>query len=197
MQVTAKATRKELKQFLTVYQSIIEFSLEKIGLEVIIKYNKKDPDEMLDDVNAMLIQKCDEYLQSHKIGLDKFQLATVVMDLYTATISNLDEPFKVIAKENKTLIQEYLEKNRNKLETLERIKKENESLDKEIATRTEEVKQQTIALSNIQVPSAPAPVPSTTQTTSPKPSPTKQRKAKYRGTGTADALAIDNFKLPI
>ena len=186
-----------MKQFLTVYQSIIEFSLEKIGLEVIIKYNKKDPDEMLDDVNAMLIQKCDEYLQSHKIGLDKFQLATVVMDLYTATISSLDEPFKVIAKENKTLIQEYLEKNRNKLETLERIKKENESLDKEIATRTEEVKQQTIALSNIQVPSAPAPVPSTTQTTSPKPSPTKQRKVKYRGTGTADALAIDNFKLPI
>ena len=187
-----------MKQFLTVYQSIIEFSLEKIGLEVIIKYNKADPDEMLDDVNAMLINKCDEYIQTHNIGLDKFQLATVVMDLYTATISSLKEPFKVIAKENKALIQEYLEKNRNKLETLERIKKENEALDKEIATRTEEVKQQNISLSNIQVPSvAPVLSPDTTQIPLPKASPTRQqKKAKYRGTGTADTLAIDNFKIP-
>ena len=186
-----------MKQFLTVYQSIIEFSLEKIGLEVIIKYNKADPDEMLDDVNAMLINKCDEYLQSHNIGLDKYQLSTIVMDLYTATISSLDEPFKIIAKENKALIQEYLEKNRNKLETLERIKKENESLDKEIATRTAEVNRQNTTLSSIQVPSVyTVSIPENTQTPLPKAKPTKTKKAKYRGTGTAETLAMDDFKIP-
>ena len=58
MQTIAKAKRKELTQFLTVYQSIIEFSLEKMGLEVIIKYNKSDADEMLDNVNAQLINVC-------------------------------------------------------------------------------------------------------------------------------------------
>ena len=96
MQTTAKWTRKELKQFITVYQWILEFSLEKVWLEVIIKHNKQDPDDMLDDVNAKLIEVCEEYLDTHNIGLDKFQLATVVMDLYTQTISELKEPFSVL-----------------------------------------------------------------------------------------------------
>ena len=67
MQTNAKATRKELKQFITIYQSILEFSLEKMGLEVIIKHNKADPDDMLDDINAKLIEVCDEYLQDKKL----------------------------------------------------------------------------------------------------------------------------------
>lgn len=67
MQTNAKATRKELKQFITIYQSILEFSLEKMGLEVIIKHNKADPDDMLDDINAKLIEVCDEYLQDKRL----------------------------------------------------------------------------------------------------------------------------------
>ena len=132
MQTTAKATRKELTQFITIYQSAIEFSLEKVGLEIFVKHNKKDPDDMLDDINAKLINVCDEYLKSHKLSVDKFQLATIVMDLYTQTISQLDEPFKVIAKESKQIIQDYLEKNKSKRETVERIKKENETLEEEV-----------------------------------------------------------------
>ncbi|MBO7691735.1 MAG: hypothetical protein J6T10_03775 [Methanobrevibacter sp.] len=87
---------------------------------------------MLDDINAKLIEVCEEYLDTHNVGLDKFQLATVVMDLYTQTISSLDEPFKVIAKESKALVKEYLEENKSKREALERIKAENDALDKEI-----------------------------------------------------------------
>ena len=62
------------------------------------------------------------------------------MDLYTQTVSELDAPFKVIAKESKSLVQEYLEKNKSKRETLERIKKENEELDKEIQEKKRERK---------------------------------------------------------
>lgn len=138
MQTTAKWTRKELKQFITVYQWILEFSLEKVWLEVIVKHNKQDPDDMLDDINAKLIEVCDGYLSTHKLSIDKFQLATIVMDLYTQTISSLDEPFKVIAKESKALVKEYLEANKSKRETLERIKQENEALDKEVALRKKE-----------------------------------------------------------
>ena len=74
MQTTAKATRKELKQFITIYQGILEFSLEKVWLEVIIKHNKQDADDMLDDINAKLIEVCGNYLEGHKLSVDKFQL---------------------------------------------------------------------------------------------------------------------------
>ena len=63
MLVTAKATRRELKQIITIYQSVIEFSLEKMGLEFVIKHNKEDPDDMLDCINARLIDVCEEYLE--------------------------------------------------------------------------------------------------------------------------------------
>ena len=67
MQTIGKGERKVLNQYITVYQSIIEFSLEKLGLEVIVKHNKADPDNMLDDINAKLIEVADKYLQDHKL----------------------------------------------------------------------------------------------------------------------------------
>lgn len=198
MQTTAKATRKELKQFITVYQWILEFSLEKVWLEVIVKHNKEDPDDMLDDINAKLIEVCGNYLEGHKLSVDKFQLATIVMDLYTQTISSLEAPFKIIAKESKALVQEYLEKNKSKRETLERIQKENESLDKEIEAREAELKRQKRTAQNLQSdfvakPEMPSQIPEAGPM-GPNPAPTSKPKKKVRST---DDLAIDNFKLPI
>lgn len=184
MQLTAKATRKELKQFITIYQSIIEFSLEKLWVEVIIKHNKKDADDMLDDINAKLIEVCDEYIKEHQIGLDKFQLATVVLDLYTQTVSSLDEPFKVIAKESKALVKEYLETNKNKREALERIKKENEEFDRQY----EQAKKENRQKANRTI--------DTTQLVESQPQQTTQPKPKKRVT-TTDDLAVDNFILPM
>lgn len=191
MQTTAKWTRKELKQFITVYQWILEFSLEKVWLEVIVKHNKQDPDDMLDDINAKLIEVCDGYLSTHKLSVDKFQLATIVMDLYTQTISSLDEPFKVIAKESKALVKEYLEANKSKRETLERIKQENETLDKEVALRKKEQQEKKVIFRpEPEMPSGnlEAGYPGS-QPPSPKP---KKPRAKW-----TDALAIDDFRLPI
>ena len=88
---------------------------------------------MFDDINDKLIQVCDKYIQENNIGWDKFQLATVVMKLFTQAASECEAPFKVVVKENKKQIQEYLEKNKEKRETLERIKKENKELDKRVA----------------------------------------------------------------
>lgn len=197
MQTTAKATRKELKQFITVYQWILEFSLEKVWLEVIVKHNKADPDDMLDDINAKLIEVCGNYLEGHKLSIDKFQLATIVMDLYTQTISSLEAPFKIIAKESKALVQEYLEKNKSKRETLERIQKENESLDEEIAAREAELKKQKRVAQNLQSDFVAKPeMPSQISEAGPmgaKP-PVSQPKKRAK---TTDDLAIDNFKLPM
>ena len=194
MQTTAKWTRKELKQFITVYQWILEFSLEKVWLEVIIKHNKADPDDMLDDINAKLIEVCEEYLDNHNIELDKFQLATIVMDLYTQTISELPEPFKVIAKESKNLVKEYLEANKSKREALERIKAENDTLDKEIAVRKEEQRKKASEKKAIVVaePEMPAEIPEVGPMGG-NPAPIKTKRKATRNT---DALAIDNFVLP-
>lgn len=189
MMTTAKGVRKELKQIITIYQSIIEFSLEKVWLEVVIKHNKVDADAMLDDINVKLIDVCEEYLATHNIWLDKYQLAMVVMDLYTQTISSLDEPFKVIAKESKALVKEYLEANKSKRETLERIKKENETLDKEVALRKKEQQEKKVNLRpELEMPSENLEVgPMGSIPPYPRP---KKPKARW-----TDALAVE-FNLP-
>ena len=152
-----------------------------------------DSDDMLDDINAKLIEVCGAYLENHKVGLDKFQLATVVMDLYTQTISELPEPFKVIAKESKTLVKEYLEANKSKREALERIKNENEILEKEIETRRIEAKRQK-KKKKVNISEKPEmPAKSLEGTALGTQAPVPNPKVKRRGT---DALAIDNFSLP-
>lgn len=205
MQTTAKATRRVLSQIITIYTSVLEFSLEKMWVEVIVKHNK-DPEAMLDDINAKLIDVCEEYLRDKKIWLDKYQLSTIVMDLYTQTISSLDAPYKVIAKENKVLIQEYLEKNKSKREALERIKKENESLDRETQALDQQLKEKQRQAKNKkvelamkqEVPSgedevgAPGLLPPVE-----KSAPKKKSKVKYRWTWTSDLLAVSDFKFPM
>lgn len=133
MITTAKASQKSLNQYIEMYQMVVDFELEKIWVQIQLKFNKADSDQMFDDINDQLIQVCDRYVQENNIGWDKFQLATVVMKLFTQAASECEAPFKVVVKENKKQIQEYLEKNKEKRETLERIKKENNDLDKKIA----------------------------------------------------------------
>ena len=191
MQTIANAEQKVISQYITVYQSIISFSVEKLWLEVILKYNKSDTDNMLDDCNAHLIEVCEDYLKEHKLNLDKFQLATIVAQLWSQTISELNEPFRVTIKESKHLVQDYLEKNKAKRETLERIKKENESLDKEVALRKKEQQEKKVILRP--EPEMPSENPEAGAYGRQPPSP-KPKKPRARWT---DALAVDNFRLPI
>lgn len=206
MQTFAKAQRKVLSQYITIYQSILEFSLEKMWLEVIVKHNKADPDDMLDVINSKLIEVCEEYLRDKKLPLDKFQLATVCLDLYTKAISEVDEPFKVIAKESKQLVKDYLDSNKSKREALERIKKENESLDRETQALDQQLKEKQRQTKSKKVELAMKPeVPSGEdevgalglQPPLEKPAPKKKTKLKYRWTWTSDLLADDNFTFPM
>lgn len=189
MQTTASAEQKVLSQYITLYQAIISFSIEKLWMEVIMKYNKSDTDNMLDDLNAHLIEVCEGYLKEHNLNLDKFQLATIVAQLWSQTVSELDAPFRVTIKESKHLIQDYLEKNKTKRETLERIKKENEALDKEVALRKREQQEKKVNLRpEPEMPSENLEAGYTgTQPPSPKP---KKPRARW-----TDALAIDDFKI--
>ena len=66
LQAYAKAKRKELSQIITIYQSVLDFAFEELWMEITIKHNKEDVDNMLDDINAKLIEVCDEYLKENK-----------------------------------------------------------------------------------------------------------------------------------
>lgn len=131
MITTGSAKQKVLSQYITIYQSIAEFSLDKMWLEIIVKFNKKDPDSIIDDVNAKVIEKSWEYLEKNKLSLDKFQLATIVMEIFTWAVAECEEPYKVIVKETKGLLQDYLNKNKQKRDALNRVKKEIEEAEKE------------------------------------------------------------------
>ena len=144
LQAYAKAKRKELSQIITIYQSVLDFSFEELWMEITIKHNKEDVDNMLDDINAKLIEVCDEYLKENKIGLDKYQLSMIVMDLYTKTITSLPQPFYVQARESKNLMKEYVKANKEYIEKAKKVKKENKELEKEaeeLAKKNKELQQ--------------------------------------------------------
>lgn len=131
LQAYAKAQQKELSQIITIYQSILEFSFEELGMNVIIKHAKSEPDNLIDDVNAKLIDVCDEFLKENKLPLDKYQLSMIVMKLYTQTIASLPQPFYVQARESKNLLKEYVKANKEYIKKVEKVKRENQELSKE------------------------------------------------------------------
>lgn len=191
MQTTAKGEQKVLSQYITIYQEILSFSLEKVWLEIILKHNKSDADNMIDDINDKLIEVCDEYLKENKLPLDKFQLALIIMQLHSKTIASLEAPYKVIAKESKTLVQEYLEKNSKKREALERIINENKELDEQLAIQEQEKKTKKKEIAKPVIDEEeyePQPQP--------QPKPKKQKKGTYRK-GLEDMLIDNSFTLPI
>ena len=164
MITTAKAVQKELSQYIKMYQGIIEFSLDKMWLEVIIKHNKVDSDQMFDVINDKLIQVCDDYLKTNNLWIDKFALATIVMQLYTQAASECEEPYKVIVKETKGLLQDYLNKNKQKRDALNRVKKEIEEAEKEEQLALQELelrKKDVEAIKNAEVTVAVAEAPET------------------------------------
>lgn len=132
LQTYASAERKEINQIITIYQSILKFSLEEVGLTITIKHAKEDVDNLLDDVNSKLIEICDGFLKENNVGLDKYQLATIVMNLYTKTITSLSQPFYVQAKEDKNKVKEYVKANKDYMKKVKEVKEKNKNLQEEV-----------------------------------------------------------------
>lgn len=188
MQVISNFTRKVITQIITVYQWILNIELKDIWIMLSIKPNK-NVDDMLDVVNNELIKVCWEYLEKNKLWLDKYQLATICAQLTTLAMERCEEPFWISVKTSKHLIQDYLEKNKSKRETLERIKNENDALDKEILVREKEQREKKVKL--VEKPEMPTKISEAGPMGSIPPTPKPKRKARW-----TDALAIDNFSLP-
>lgn len=171
-----------------MYQGTLEVEIPDVGMKLLIKPNK-DVDDMLDVINNELIKVSWEYLERKKLWLDKYQLATICAELMTLAMERCEEPFWISVKTSKALVKEYLEANKAKRETLERIKKENEALDKEAALRKKEQQEKKVIFRpEPEMPSGNLEVGAYgQQPPSPKP---KKPRAKW-----TDALAIDDFKI--
>lgn len=170
-----------------MYQWILDIDLPELWIKLLIKPNK-NVDDVLDAINVELINVCWEYLEDKKLWLDKYQLATICAQLVTLAMERCEEPFRVSVKTTKSLVQEYLEKNKSKRETLERIKKENEELDKEIQEKKRERKNARVIEEPIEEEWPTLGVVKEAKVNQPK----KQQRRRW-----TDALAVDNFKLPL
>ena len=82
-----------------------------------------------------------KYLKENNMGLDKFQLATIVMKLFCESVSSLPQPFYVQARESKNLMKDYVKANKEYMEKVKKVKRENEELLKE-ASKLEKQRQE-------------------------------------------------------
>ena len=172
-----------------MYQWTLDIDLPELWIKLLIKPNK-NVDDVLDAINAELINVCWEYLEDKKLWLDKYQLATICAQLVTLAMERCEEPFRVSVKTAKSLVQEYLEKNKSKRETLERIKAENETLDKEIEARKKEMKRKRdIEINTVPVEVGPGPTMGVVNEAAPN----RPRQQRRKWT---DALVDENFYLP-
>ena len=195
LQAYAKAKLKTLSQFITIYQSIIDFSLDELWMNITLKFNKEDPDSLMDDVNFKVINTCEEYLKENNLWIDKFQLATIVMKIFCESIASLPQPFYVQARESKNLMKEYVKANKEYIEKAKKVKKENE----ELLKASEELEKKNQQLRAMPQESVDIPQPTTTITLEEKtvevkppiqPAPQKKKKPEYNH--NVDTLA-DEF----
>lgn len=190
LQTTATAKLKTLNQIITIYQTIIEFSFEELWIDVTLKFNKEDPDSLIDDVNFKVISTCEEYLKENNLWLNKFQLATIVMKIFCESISSLSNPFYVKAKEDKNKVKDYVKANKEYSKKLKEVKAKNDELKKELKEQEKtniEIEEQTVETPVVKVVKNNIPIynPSATSKSTPK-----QNKYKFKN-NDVDTIATE------
>ena len=76
----------------------------------------------------------------------------------TLAMEKCQDPFRITVKTTRAILQDYLEKNKKKRETLERVKKENKELDKRIE-QAQAYKPESAPIEETQVQSTPVAKP--------------------------------------
>ena len=130
-------TERQVKGWdtLPTYVSVIKFNVPKIWLRFEIRHNKDDEYEPFDNIKKGLLKVVKERMDEGNSVKDmwRYEFANLVLDLYTKAITECDwDAFKVEYFEAKDQLSKYIDKNKKKIETLERVKWENSELDKQI-----------------------------------------------------------------
>lgn len=121
---------------LPTYVSVVKFNVPEIWIRFEIKHNKDDEYEPFDNIKKGLLKVVKEWQDEWwtlKENMGRYEFVNLILELYTKALTDCDwDAFKVEYYEAKDQIGKYLDTNKKRIETLNRIKEENKELEKNI-----------------------------------------------------------------
>lgn len=137
MRIENVITEREIKSedTLPTYVLTTKFNIDKVWLRVEIKNNKSDEYEPFDNIKKSLLNVVKRWQDNGWVIKSswRYEFVDLILKLYTEAVAECeDSAYKVEVYEAVDQIWKYIDKNKKKIETLERLKKEKQDLDKEI-----------------------------------------------------------------
>lgn len=121
---------------LPTYVSVVKFNVPEIWIRFEIKHNKDDEYEPFDNIKKGLLKVVKERQDSWgslKENMWRYEFVNLILELYTKALTDCEgDAFKVEYYEAKDQIGKYLDTNKKRIETLNRIKEENKELERNI-----------------------------------------------------------------
>lgn len=121
---------------LPTYVSVVKFNVPDVWIRFEIKHNKDDEYEPFDNIKKWLLkvvkERQDEWGKL-KENMWRYEFVNLILELYTKALVECEgDAFKVEYYEAKDQIGKYVDTNKKRIETLNRIKEENKELEKNI-----------------------------------------------------------------
>lgn len=121
---------------LPTYVSVVKFNVPDVGIRFEIKHNKDDEYEPFDNIKKGLLKVVKEWQDKWgvlKENIGRYEFVNLILELYTQALVECEgDAFKVEYYEARDQIGKYVDTNKKRIETLNRIKEENKELDKNI-----------------------------------------------------------------
>lgn len=121
---------------LPTYITTTKFNLDKVGIRVEIRNNKSDEYEPFDNIKKALLKIIKEWQEAWnkiKENIGRYELVDLIIKFYTQALAEADGwAYKVEYYEATDQVGKYIQKNKKKIDTLERLKEEKQDIDKEI-----------------------------------------------------------------
>lgn len=121
---------------LPTYVSVVKFNVPDVWIRFEIKHNKDDEYEPFDNIKKWLLkvvkERQDEWGKL-KENMWRYEFVNLILELYTKALVECEgDAFKVEYYEARDQIGKYVDTNKKRIETLNRIKEENKELEKNI-----------------------------------------------------------------
>ena len=121
---------------LPTYVSVVKFNVPDVWIRFEMKHNKDDEYEPFDNIKKWLLKVVKERQDGGgklKENMWRYEFVNLILELYTKALVECEgDAFKVEYYEAKDQIGKYVDTNKKRIETLNRIKEENKELEKNI-----------------------------------------------------------------
>ena len=121
---------------LPTYVSVVKFNVPDVWIRFEMKHNKDDEYEPFDNIKKWLLKVVKERQDGGgklKENMWRYEFVNLILELYTQALVECEgDAFKVEYYEARDQIGKYVDTNKKRIETLNRIKEENKELEKNI-----------------------------------------------------------------